>query len=175
MPFGKVKFMQPIEFVCDIVPLLITIIDGFLRKPGKRCGLVRHLLLVGKGCRTICCAWTPGGDGLLAMWWKSFDSGDSITLSLPRLLTTAASAIKRTSTRANKTILARSTAECIFVSLLKFMHWLCKHLFRSFLGGNSVFLLQNPPSMTGCCSEMLQLAKEEILKKSPYIMNLKSW
>lgn len=154
---GKVKFMQPIEFVCDIVPLLITIIDGFLRIkcPGKRCGLVRHLRLVGAAAAwiTSCCVWAPGDDGFPAKWWKSFPSaGDSITLSSPLHL---AATIKRPSTRANKTILARSTTKCILVRLVKFIHWWYNIYSRAFWGTCAVFLWVPPPSLRhpGCCSE----------------------
>lgn len=161
---GKVKFMQPIEFVCDIVPLLITIIDGFLRIkcPGKRCGLVRHLRFVGLGWMTSCWAWRPGDDaGPAAKWWKSFPSA-GVSITLPSLLHSTTATIK-TATRVNKAILARTTAECILVSLLKFMHCLEQHLFPSFLG--DFFRLGNPPP--------IQL--RDAARRRPYIMNLKSW
>lgn len=139
---GKVKFMQPIEFVCDIVPLLITIIDGFLRIkcPGKRCGLGRHLRLVGLGWRTSCCVWLPDDDAGPAKWWKSFSSA-GVSITLPSRLHSTRATIKRPSTRVNKTILAKTTAKCILVSLLKFMHWWYNIYFRAFWG----FLPSSPP------------------------------
>lgn len=155
---GKVKFMQPIEFVCDIVPLLITIIDGFLRIkcPGKRCGLVRHLRLVGVACTRNGCVWPPGDEGFPAKWWKSFPSaGVSITLSPPSHSTKAA--IKRPETRANKTILAKSTAKCILVSLLKFMHWWYNIYSRAFWGNR---LLLGSPTTTAAPDAVPRCSKE---------------